>query len=151
MVLADLGLLVEFDSSYWHAGADQQAADARKAKQLRAAGWRVVRLREAPLTVLHSDDITVPFFDAKATAVALLQWIAATYELEWEGFEAYRATRKLANEAAARAYLHGVPLAARSTTFMRTARASSKQLGRAAQGRTRRRPGPNDLQLPGIA
>jgi hypothetical protein len=56
MVLADLGLLVEFDSSYWHAGADKQAADARKSEQLRAAGWRVVRLREAPLTLLHPDE-----------------------------------------------------------------------------------------------
>jgi hypothetical protein len=151
IVLADLGLLVEFDSSYWHAGEDMQAADTRKAEQLRASGWRVVRLREAPLTVLHPDDITVPFFDVKATAVALLEWIAATYELEWEGFESYRATRTLANEAAARAYLHGVPLVAKWTTWTRIAGVSTRRLGRVVGGRTRRRPGPDDIQLPGIA
>jgi hypothetical protein len=151
MVLADLGLLVEFDSSYWHAGADKQAADTRKSDQLRAAGWRVVRLREAPLTALHPDDITVPFFDVKAAAVALLEWVAAAYELEWEGFEDYKATQTLGNEAAARAYLQGVPLVAKSTTWRRALSTSPPRGDRLTRVRLRRRPGPHDLPLPGIA
>jgi hypothetical protein len=151
LILSDLELLVEFDSSYWHAGEHKQDIDARKAELLRASGWRVVRLREAPLTALHSDDIVVPFFDPKAAAVALLEWIAATYELEWDDFESYKTTRALVNEAAARAYLSGVPLAAKSTTWKRAALTSSQPLGRLSRGRSRGRPGPLDAQLPGLA
>lgn len=44
-------LLIEYDGSYWH--ADKHATDTEKTIDLLAAGYRVVRLREAPLPPLR--------------------------------------------------------------------------------------------------
>ncbi|TFD20872.1 DUF559 domain-containing protein [Cryobacterium sp. TMT4-10] len=43
-------LAIEYDGSYWH--ADRQDVDTKKSLDLLAAGWRVVRLREQPLSGL---------------------------------------------------------------------------------------------------
>ena len=58
MLLPEQNLIVEFDGSYWH--RDKAGADARKGGLLRSSGWRVIRLREAPLLPLHEDDVQVP-------------------------------------------------------------------------------------------
>jgi very-short-patch-repair endonuclease len=58
-----LKLIIEFDGSYWH-GAEfpaQLADDQAKAEDLRAQGYTVIRIREAPLTPLHPHDVTVPY------------------------------------------------------------------------------------------
>lgn len=40
-------LAIEYDGSYWH--ADKPDVDTKKSRDLLAAGWWVVRLREHPL------------------------------------------------------------------------------------------------------
>lgn len=57
------GIVVEFDGSWWHsekANPGMSVKDARKADDIRSQGLRVVRVREAPLVVLHADDLVVP-------------------------------------------------------------------------------------------
>lgn len=66
-LLESAGLVVELDGSYHHEGRD--AHDAAKSELLRGAGYRVVRVREAPLTATHPDDVLVPF-DASVKTVA---------------------------------------------------------------------------------
>ncbi|CAB4947292.1 unannotated protein [freshwater metagenome] len=78
MVATELGLLLEFDGSYWHKGSE--VADERKASELRHKGWVVVRIRESPLEVLdHTYDVVVPMlappYDAALTVLEHLAGI----------------------------------------------------------------------------
>ena len=50
-------LIIEFDGSYWH--RDRASQDRAKARHLRSHGWRVVRVREAPLKKLSKWNIVV--------------------------------------------------------------------------------------------
>ena len=57
------GVVVEFDGSWWHserANPGMGVKDAGKAADIRSQGFVVVRVREAPLTVLHEHDLAVP-------------------------------------------------------------------------------------------
>jgi len=49
-------LVVEYDGSYWHQNKIQK--DKEKVTKLRALGWRVIRIREAPLVRLQKHDVT---------------------------------------------------------------------------------------------
>ena len=60
IVLRELGLIVEFDSSYYHASPERAGKDASKAERLRQAGWDVIRVREEPLGALSDSDVVVP-------------------------------------------------------------------------------------------
>lgn len=51
-------VVVEFDGVPWHVGAE--AKDRAKAEDLRQQGHVVVRLRAAPLALLHANDLCVP-------------------------------------------------------------------------------------------
>lgn len=55
-----LHLVIEFDGSYWHSKAGVEERDRAKTESLEAAGWVVVRIREAPLAVLTTTDVVVP-------------------------------------------------------------------------------------------
>ncbi len=55
MILLDRKIIIEFDGSYWHANSKNK--DIKKTKALEAAGWTVIRLREAPLDLLTSNDL----------------------------------------------------------------------------------------------
>ncbi|MGM7696804.1 DUF559 domain-containing protein [Microbacterium sp. A84] len=46
--------VVEYDGSYWH--ADKVELDTDKSRDLLAAGYRVIRLREYPLPPLEIED-----------------------------------------------------------------------------------------------
>jgi hypothetical protein len=52
-----LRLVIEYDGSFYHRGREEH--DANKSNALRAAGWQVVRLREAPLERLTHHDLPV--------------------------------------------------------------------------------------------
>lgn len=54
LVHADTSIAIEYDGAYWHAG--KQLLDTEKSRDLLAAGYRVVRLREYPLQTLSIDD-----------------------------------------------------------------------------------------------
>ena len=70
-------LVIEYDGAYWH--ADKVEADRRKTAALRAAGWRVLRLREAPLPVGEvagpGDEVAVVSGAYGVTARAVLAWL----------------------------------------------------------------------------
>ncbi|MET8539485.1 zinc-ribbon domain-containing protein [Kitasatospora sp. NPDC004799] len=58
-------LAVEYDGSYWH--ADKADIDEEKSRDLLAAGYLVVRLREHPLPALPIDDSGYAEFTVHAT------------------------------------------------------------------------------------
>lgn len=58
IVLRSVSVVIELDGRYHHDGKDE--ADRRKVKLLEAAGWRVIRLREAPLAPLGPHDVQLP-------------------------------------------------------------------------------------------
>jgi hypothetical protein len=54
-ILVDVGshrIAIEYDGAYWHGGSDKREVDERKTRDLLAAGYPVVRLREYPLALL---------------------------------------------------------------------------------------------------
>jgi len=48
-------LVIEYDGSYWH--RDSYKKDKAKIEQLRAAGWKIIRVREAPLRQIQPHDV----------------------------------------------------------------------------------------------
>ena len=84
--MAEMRLVVEFDGSYWHDDTKHPGALARdraKTKDLISQGWRVIRIREAPLAPIGSEDLVVahaisPNDLALATAHHLNQVLPAT-------------------------------------------------------------------------
>jgi G:T-mismatch repair DNA endonuclease (very short patch repair protein) len=58
IVFRDLLLAIEFDGAFWH--RNKEAQDRRKSDRLRASGWTVIRVREAPLSPLDAMDVCVP-------------------------------------------------------------------------------------------
>lgn len=53
LVERDVPIAVEYDGAYWHAG--KEALDSEKSRDLLAAGYEVIRLREHPLVSLGID------------------------------------------------------------------------------------------------
>jgi hypothetical protein len=98
-----LRLVIEFDGSHWH--RNKVEVDQRKADVLRRHGWRVIRVRETPLRVLHADDLEVPSvsYEPKAAANLLLQKIASTCDVSMDLTE-YLRVDQLRAEAKARRY-----------------------------------------------
>jgi rubrerythrin len=57
--------VIEYDGAYWHgpqspSRRNMRIVDLEKSADLRAQGWHLIRVREAPLSALHPDDIVVP-------------------------------------------------------------------------------------------
>jgi rubrerythrin len=74
IALNDWRVVVEFDGARHHRGADAEARDHRQTGALMAAGWTVIRVREAPLSLLTPNDIVVrQGISAKLTALAVLE------------------------------------------------------------------------------
>ena len=66
-------LIVEFDGSYWHSGDRMYNRDLAKTETLQKAGWNVIRVREEPLKIISSTDISVPLRqEMKLTVNAVL-------------------------------------------------------------------------------
>ena len=55
IVLRNEQLVVEYDGSYWH--KEKFEADKTKTQSLIDAGWKVIRVREEPLTVVQTHDV----------------------------------------------------------------------------------------------
>lgn len=58
IVIESWRIIVEYDGAYYH--RDRSAQDCRQTRKLNGAGYRVVRVREAPLKPLGPHDVTVP-------------------------------------------------------------------------------------------
>lgn len=72
VVVQERVVVVEYDGAYWH--RNRIKADRKKGLAVRRAGHSMIRVREAPLGVLHEDDIVVtPGADAHVAAVAVLK------------------------------------------------------------------------------
>lgn len=66
----DLQVIVEFDGRWWHGHPLAEARDTAKTLRLQEAGWKVIRVREAPLALLDKEWDVVVQPDAPVTQVA---------------------------------------------------------------------------------
>jgi hypothetical protein len=71
IVLADCKVAIEFDGSYWHSG--HRTRDEEKSRLLGDAGWKVLRVREEPLTAVTPLDVIVPVQSVKESADAVIR------------------------------------------------------------------------------
>lgn len=138
IVLRDQQIAIEFDGFYWH--RDKQDLDRKKADELRAQGWRVIRVRESPLEALHPDDVEVPAQDGKLAANATLRQVEVLLGEPISGLDEYLNHRALLNDEEARAY--GEAYLARKETRRRERR-ERRRRGRPTVER-------GQLQLPGL-
>ncbi|NMR30690.1 zinc-ribbon domain-containing protein [Crystallibacter degradans] len=90
ILMKSLKIAIEYDGSFFHNGKEEP--DRRKTQRLLDADFRVVRIREEPLTLLDPQhDISVPrtrATEVKIIADALLQHLT---DLGWVSAEATRA------------------------------------------------------------
>ena len=76
IVLRSEGLIVEFDSVYWHKTLrDRAETDREKTELLESLGWRVLHLREEPLNKIRPHDLVVPVMGDKADRKAYKQLV----------------------------------------------------------------------------
>lgn len=82
LLLPEQRLVIEVDGRYRHAGEVEHARDIAKTQLLTAAGYRVLRLREAPLSAITTADALVPqdvtikqAADAVLTRLRELGWV----------------------------------------------------------------------------
>lgn len=81
LLIADEDLVIEVDGRYHHSAPAQLERDARKTRLIQDVGYRVLRVREEPLPVLNSTDVTHPadaevkvVTDAVLTQLLALGW-----------------------------------------------------------------------------
>jgi hypothetical protein len=96
-------VVIEFDGSYWHRGL--QTRDEEKARLLRAAGWRVVRVREEPLKATSPLDVIVPQQPVKRTADAVMRRLLQIGVPPLVSPVGYLRASDSTNERAANAYI----------------------------------------------
>ena len=98
-------LIVEFDGSYWHSGGRMYERDLDKTGALQKAGWKVIRVREAPLKATSSTDVSVPLRqDMKLTVNAVLLKIEKILGGHLTGIEHYLNTQHLQNSVASKKF-----------------------------------------------
>ena len=103
IVIADSKVVIEFDGSYWHMGL--QTRDEEKGRLLRAAGWRVVRVREEPLEASSPLDVIVPQQPVKKTADAVIRRLLQIGVPPLVSPVGYLRANNSTNEKAANAYI----------------------------------------------
>ncbi|MRR13479.1 DUF559 domain-containing protein, partial [bacterium] len=106
-VISSEHMIVEFDGSYWHRAS--AIHDSWKSTALRSSGWRVVRVREAPLHALHDDDVVVPTgASSKATANIVLTHLFARLNRDQAELAEYLAASTPQNVSAAERYIEAL-------------------------------------------
>ena len=70
IVVEDLGVIVEFDGSWWH--RNKVDKDREKTALMEEAGWQVIRVRERPLDSIHVNDVMVDTGASAKTAADLV-------------------------------------------------------------------------------
>jgi hypothetical protein len=100
---------VEYDGRYFH--KDKEDIDLKKTESLEKIGWRVIRVRESPLTPLSRFDIQVPInATPKVIANHLLDQIAKRLHIQIPGLEDYKKRHTPINAKAADAYIESLLL-----------------------------------------
>ena len=89
-------LIVEFDGGWFHSegpyhgSATKYEDDQRKTRVIQDAGWKVIRIREEPLPLISSTDVSVPKNqDPKLTVNAVLRKIHEILGVQLEGLDDY--------------------------------------------------------------
>lgn len=107
IVIPDHRIALDVDGRYWHGDGHKKTRnsrerDLRKLEVFRAAGWRLVRIRELPLGVLGPDDVMVADLrDTKSVTLTVAEHLVAHLGLVTDGLAAYRARDGLAAAGAA--------------------------------------------------
>ena len=109
VVIPEQRLAIEFDGSFWH--RDMDIADTWKSAALRSRGWRVVRVREAPLALTSADDISVPrSLQPKELANRVLLHLRERFTMPMAGLDEYLESDRLQNVDAAERYIDEILL-----------------------------------------
>ena len=108
--IPSLNLGIEFDGSFWH--KDKRALDKIKTEQLERAGFKIIRIREAPLKKINEYDIIseVPF-SPKNLVNNLLRMIRTDYVLpksRQEEISLYLKKKRLQNTEELEEYITSV-------------------------------------------
>jgi len=107
ILLEGLGVIIEFDGSYWH--RNKVDRDREKTALMEEAGWQVIRVRERPLDSIHVNDVMVDTMaSAKTVADLVLKKIVKVTGMEIPRLGEYLASEEPWREtealAAIRAY-----------------------------------------------
>lgn len=92
LLVRDAGVVIEVDGRYRHKGRDEYVRDKTKTDLLSAAGFRVLRVREAPLAPISDHDVVIPT-DAtvKQATDATLERLRELGWIPLDGVDAYLA------------------------------------------------------------
>ena len=107
IVLLAERIAIDVDGRFWHGDNHHKTRnsadrDTRKIQALRDSGWRLVRIREAPLVALGPDDVLVPDLrNTKAVVIAVTEHLMERFGLQADGLDAYRAGDSLGAEEVA--------------------------------------------------
>ncbi|MCW2901183.1 MAG: hypothetical protein JWO67_3448 [Streptosporangiaceae bacterium] len=109
--MPDHRIAIDVDGRFWHAEGHLKTRgstnrDLRKLQAFSYAGWRLVRVREAPLPLLGPYDLAVEDLrTTRAVVVTLAEHLVDRFELSAPGLDAYRKRRGLAARDVADALL----------------------------------------------
>jgi hypothetical protein len=98
IVLPAQRIALDVDGRFWHGDTHHKTRtsldrDTRKSAAFREAGWRLIRIREAPLQRLTDDDIVVADLrDTKTVTLAVAEHLITRFGMSTEGLDSYRAS-----------------------------------------------------------
>jgi len=105
--ISKLNLCIEFDGSYWH--KDKQDIDKIKSEMLLEEGFKLIRVREAPLEKIYDTDvISKQPYDGKQVTNNILSMILSMYDLDSElvqRINEYQSINELLNEKGLNRYI----------------------------------------------
>lgn len=70
IVISKLKIVIEYDGFHWHKNSIEK--DINDTKILTSLGWKVIRLREKPLSKVAGDEISINSFDSPFVKVAAI-------------------------------------------------------------------------------
>lgn len=101
IVIADKKIVIEYDGSYWHQGLDDR--DNRKTQDLTAAGYQVIRIREAGLEPIKGcSNVDIAKGDVYGAALGVLAHLRDLKVVSSAAVEEYAARGGVSQFAAAR-------------------------------------------------
>ena len=103
ILVSPLHLIVEYDGSYWH--KDKRDVDLAKTQRLWDAGWKVIRVREAPLERLTPNDVLVTQRGDKAMVDAVLQKVESVCGITLPKLTEYLRRRRTVGHKRAKAFI----------------------------------------------
>lgn len=91
IILRNERVIVEYDGSYWH--KHKQEVDTAKTQSLVNAGWKVIRVREEPLSPIQSHDVLcLEYEPVVGVAARVLRTISNVLGISITGLVEYEST-----------------------------------------------------------